>query len=259
MCDARWPPVLTFPVLCYNLPVTHQDGITIKGIRQGLLVRLGDGDWEGELHALEARLRASPAFFRGGRIALDVGGRSLSPEALKAARTLLAHYEVDLWAVVGGEAETERNARRLGLVVQIPSPPAPRAADTEEAEPEPLLEGLVVRRTLRAGQRLHHPGHIVVIGDVNPGAEVVAGGDIVIWGRAWGLLHAGALGDEGAVICALDLSPTQLRIAGHIARSPEGRRRNPVPEVASVRAGQIIATPWVSAGKKSRRFWKRRD
>jgi septum site-determining protein MinC len=62
------------------------------------------------------------------------------------------------------------------------------------------------------------------------------------------LVHAGALGDEEAVICALDLAPTQLRIAGHIARSPEDRRRKPVPEVAAVREGQIVAVPWHGAG-----------
>ncbi|MBS3784235.1 MAG: septum site-determining protein MinC, partial [Anaerolineae bacterium] len=76
------------------------------------------------------------------------------------------------------------------------------------------------------------------------GAEVVAGGDIVVWGRVRGLIHAGALGDEDAVICALELSPTQLRIGSHIARSPEERPRQPVPETASVRNGQIVAVPW---------------
>jgi septum site-determining protein MinC len=58
------------------------------------------------------------------------------------------------------------------------------------------------------------------------------------------VVHAGALGDEATVICALDLAPTQLRIAGHIARSPEERRRKPAPEMASVRKGKIVAVPW---------------
>jgi septum site-determining protein MinC len=91
---------------------------------------------------------------------------------------------------------------------------------------------------------LRHGGDIAIIGDVNPGAEVIAGGDIVVWGRVRGILHAGAFGDESAVICALDLSPMQLRIAGHIALSPEEKRGTPVPEMASVRSGQIEAVPW---------------
>jgi septum site-determining protein MinC len=86
---------------------------------------------------------------------------------------------------------------------------------------------------------------VVVIGDVNAGAEVIAGGDIVIWGRLSGTVHAGATGDDQAVVCALDLDPTQLRIGKHIARPPEetpGRR--PVPEMAFVQEGRIIVRAW---------------
>lgn len=221
------------------------DAITIKGIRQGLLVTLGEGDWQAVLRALEARLSASLSFFRGGRVALDVGTRRLSWPEIEEARTLLARHQVELWAVVGANPATEQAAQELGLVIDVGLRPPRALATAAEAVPEePSLEGLVVRRTLRSGQSLRHPGHVVVIGDVNPGAEIVAGGDIVVWGRVRGLVHAGALGDENAVICALDLAPTQLRIAGYIARSPEERRRKPVPEMASVRDGQIIAVPW---------------
>lgn len=224
------------------------ESITIKGIRQGLLVILGDGDWSVALRALEARLSASPSFFRGGCVALGVGARRLGRSEIEDARALLAQHQVELWAVVGTDSATEAAAQELGLVIDLgPSLPREPESAPQEGE-EPLVEGLVVRRTLRSGQSLRHPGHIVVIGDVNPGAEVVAGGDIVVWGRARGLVHAGALGDEGAVICALDLAPTQLRIAGHIARSPEERRPDPVPEMAAVREGRIVAVPWSGFG-----------
>lgn len=223
----------------------NPDTITIKGIRQGLLVTLGEGDWQTVLHALEARLSASPSFFRGGRVALDVGTRQLSRAEIEEAWRLLARHQVDLGGVVGTNPLTERAAQELGLA--IISPPRLHTLTVtapEEPAEEPSTEGMVVRRTLRSGQSLRHPGHVVVIGDVNPGAEIIAGGDIVVWGRLCGLVHAGALGDENAVICALDLTPTQLRIAGYIARSPEERRRKPIPEMASVRDGQIVAVPW---------------
>jgi septum site-determining protein MinC len=221
------------------------DAITIKGIRQGLLITLGEGEWCQALTALEARLGASPSFFRGGHIALDVGERALGQAEIKEVRALLARHQVELAAVVGTHPATEKAAQELGLVIDLglPQPRGPEAAPGESAE-EPSTEGLVVRRTLRSGQSLRHPGHVVVVGDVNPGAEIVAGGDIVVWGKVRGLVHAGALGDEAAVICALDLAPTQLRIAGYISRSPEDRRRKPLPEMASVRDGQIIAVPW---------------
>jgi septum site-determining protein MinC len=225
------------------------DAITIKGIRQGLLVTLEEKnragqDWGADLVALKARLSANPAFFRGGRVALDVGARELSRADIEEVHTLLAYHQVELWAVVSTDPATEAAAQELGLVIGL-GPAQPRGPeDIFEGQEELLVEGLVVRRTLRSGQSLRHPGHVVVIGDVNPGAEVVAGGDIVVWGRVRGVVHAGALGDEEAVICALDLAPTQLRIAGHIARSPEEKQRKPVPETASVREGQIVAVPW---------------
>lgn len=224
------------------------DTITIKGIRQGLLVTLGNRGWSDELTVLEARLGASPAFFRGGRVALDVGSLELSRSEIEDVRALLTHHQVELWAVVSTNPSTEAAAQELDLVISIkpdlvPSPlPDPETASEYEASP--IAEGLMVRRTLRSGQGIRHPGDVVVIGDVNPGAEIVAGGNIVVWGRVRGLVHAGALGDEDAVICALDLAPTQLRIAGHIARSPEDRRRKPAAEMASVREGRIVAIPW---------------
>ena len=229
------------------------ESITIKGIRQGLLVTLGQGDqagrnWSDELSALEARLGASPSFFRGGRVALDVGGRELNRADVERARASLERHQVELWAMLSTNVATETSAQELGLVIEVglPHPRGPEAAPEEG--PGPFVEGLVVQRTLRSGQSLRHPGHVVVIGDVNPGAEVVAGGHIVIWGRVRGMVHAGALGDEDAVICALDLAPTQLRIAGHIARSPEDKRRKPMPEMAVVQDGQIVAVSWHGRG-----------
>ncbi|MEA3340361.1 MAG: septum site-determining protein MinC [Chloroflexota bacterium] len=231
----------------------NPDEIAIKGIRQGLLITPGEGDWNARLTALEIRLSESPSFFNGGRVALDVGTRMLSRSEIKKVRALLARHQVELWALVSTEPVTETAAQELGLVIKL-GPPAPRAGEAapQESErpsgggqpPDEGIEGLVVRRTLRSGQSLRHPGHVVVIGDVNSGAEVVAGGDIVVWGRVRGVVHAGALGDAEAVICGLDLSPPQLRIAAHIARSPEEKRRQPEPEMASVREGRIVAVPW---------------
>jgi septum site-determining protein MinC len=83
-----------------------------------------------------------------------------------------------------------------------------------------------------------------VYGDVNPGAEIIAAGDIIIWGKLRGNVHAGAEGDENAVVCALDMTPNQLRIAGYITTSPPDKRRKPRPEVASIRNNQIIVEGW---------------
>jgi septum site-determining protein MinC len=216
--------------------------IRIKGIRQGLLVTLGEGEWSYLLSALEAHLSESPAFFRGGRVALDVGERDLTPAQVEEVRSMVAHHQVELWALISTDLGTQVVARGSGLVTDL-VPAGGRARPSRDAG-DSTAKAVLVHRTLRSGQSLRHPGHVVIIGDVNPGAEVVAGGDIVVWGRVRGLVHAGALEDEDAVICALELEPTQLRIASHIARSPEERPTSPGPEKASIRDGQIVAVPW---------------
>jgi septum site-determining protein MinC len=228
------------------------EAISIKGIRHGLLISFADpegsaeqeGRWESLLAELQHRLEASPSFFKGGRVSLDVGGLVLAEDDLRAVRDLLIRHDVTLHAVVGKDEKTEAAAQALGLVIDLglerrPPPGLP----SDPAEPR-LSEAVLWQRTLRSGQSIRHPGHVIIIGDVNPGAEVVAGGHVVVWGGLRGTVHAGATGDEEALICALDMAPTQLRIAGHITRSPEERRRNPTPEVATVRDGQIVAMPW---------------
>ncbi len=244
-----------------------EDGIVIKGSRDGLLITLGSSAWHNALSVFEARLVAAPEFFKGARVALIVGARKLVEADIRAARDLLARYDVLLWGVISDDEETQHVAAVLGLDAKLPqrdraekSPPpteVPVAESASTAAPDPteparfapigLVEepeaGLVARRTLRSGQQLRHPGSVAVIGDVNPGAEIVAGGDIIVWGRLRGTVHAGAMGNENAIVCALDLAPTQLRIAQFIARSPEGRRK-PTPEVARVRKGQIVAESW---------------
>ncbi|HET7375220.1 MAG TPA: septum site-determining protein MinC [Anaerolineae bacterium] len=225
------------------------DGISIKGSREGLLVTLPTGAWHNALASFEARLNSSPDFFKGARIGLIVGMRRLTEIDVRAARDLLARFDVTLWAVISDDAETSQVAAILGLDTDLPKREAKPRAVEQPIEPalapidDPDL-GLVVRRTLRSGQTLRHPGSIAVIGDVNPGAEIVAGGDIVVWGRLRGVVHAGAMGDEKAVVCALDLSPTQVRIANYLSRSPDDKRKRAIPEVAHVRDGKIVAESW---------------
>ena len=238
---------------------TPEDGILIKGSRDGLLITLGPGAWHIVLSSLETRLTTTPEFFKGARVALLVGSRKLVEADVRAARDLLARYDVVLWGMVGNDEETQHVVAVLGLDAQLPQrersepQPAEPASSIEPAiHPESLGStnaddpeaGLVARRTLRSGQQLRHPGSIAVLGDVNPGAEIVAGGDIIVWGKLRGTVHAGAMGNENAFVCALDMTPTQLRIAQYIARSPEGRRRKSTPEVARVRTGQIVVESW---------------
>lgn len=115
------------------------------------------------------------------------------------------------------------------------APKLPRADIVSEEQT------ILVQRTIRSGQRVYYPGNVVVLGDVNPGGEVVAGGNIIVMGSFRGVAHAGAMGNENAVVAALRLEPSQLRIAGYITRAPEGDFSSPQqPEIARVQDGIVI-------------------
>jgi septum site-determining protein MinC len=99
---------------------------------------------------------------------------------------------------------------------------------------------ILIRRTLRSGQNFYYQGNVVVIGDINPGAELVAKGDVVVMGQMRGMVHAGSEGDESATVMAFRLQPTQLRIANHITRPPDGEVvESTVPEIARIRDGMV--------------------
>jgi len=217
--------------------------IQIKGIREGLLITLPDGQWAEARDALVKQIEEQGDFLRGGRLALDVGNQTLGVVELSNLRDMISEKGISLWAVLSNSPKTIQTAQSLGLATRLSKPAPerePKAPDTRLHDGEAAV---VLKKTLRSGYRVEYPGHVVVIGDVNPGAEIVAGGDVVVWGRLRGVVHAGADGDEKASVCALDLSPTQLRIAGQIALAPQ-RRGKPQPEAAHLENGRVVAESW---------------
>jgi len=230
------------------------DSITLKGIKEGLLVTIKpDGKWSDLTGRLMALIDAQGNFFRGAEVTLALGPREVRRNELANAQKLLARREVSLIAVLSESATTVGSAEKLGLRTALAAPSTEPAEIEDGAlalRPPPIdpeergTDGVLIKRTLRNGRTIHSDGHVVVLGDVNAGAMIIAAGDIIVWGRLRGTVHAGAKGDESAVVCALYLAPTQLRIAGYITISPEDKRRKPKPEKALVRNGRIEAMAW---------------
>jgi septum site-determining protein MinC len=232
--------------------------ISIKGIRDGLLITFGPGEYAALLDDLSAELAAKEGFLEGSRVTVSIGRRTLERSDLNLIQTLLGEHGMTLWAVLSDNETTKEAARSLALATRLPGSNTDLNGNTLQtaasvdhspaATPSPNgvegANGLILRETIRSGRSIYHEGHIVVIGDVNPGAEIIAGGDVVVWGKLRGLVHAGALGDNSAVICALELIPTQLRIADQIAISPHDQRRQATPEKVSMHNGRIVAEAW---------------
>lgn len=220
------------------VPLTG-DGVLLRQGPGGLVVRLtGDGDFHRLCDRLEAQLSGAGPALAGGAITIDVGSRLLTTrEMLEMESIVNRHAGVRLVQVI------DSSGHPWAPEGHAPGPKGtPARTWTEEAMTTAPVEDVahLVRRTVRSGQRVVSSGHVVVLGDVNPGGEVVAAGDIVVMGTLRGLAHAGALGDERAVIAALRLEPMQIRIAQQIGRAPDGDGpAGPGPEVARVRDGVI--------------------
>ena len=217
--------------------------LQIKGLRDGLLVSLDDAPWDVQLAALISRVDAQPSFFQGARLALDVASQVLKVDDLVSLRDQLSERGISLWAVISESPTTEHTSQLLGLATRIskPRPEESRKFAVEDLGDETAL---FLDRTLRSGTRIEFGGHVVVLGDVNPGAEIVAEGNVIIWGRLRGMVHAGSKGNRKSVICALDFSPMQLRIAdvASAAMNPQTQSR---PQIARINEfGTLQAENW---------------
>ncbi len=224
--------------------------VTIKGIKDGLLVTLSPTEeWQTITQELAARIDEKEGFFSGARVTVDVSERPVPKYELTSLKAVLERRGLTLVVVQTTSNTTFESAQALDLRTNRPEEAIRHVNDDVlDALPidpeEPGTPGVMIRRTLRSGRTVHSRGHVIVYGDVNPGAQIIATGDIIIWGKLRGTVHAGAEGDMNAVICALDMSPNQLRIADLIATSPQDKKRTIRPEVASVRADQIIVEAW---------------
>ena len=219
------------------------DRINIKGTSNGLVITIGSGVWAGLLEELDQSLAGKASFFKGGRVALQVGPRQLTRPQLEAVGQILNRHNVTLWAVESEASGTQEAAVQLGLETSLTLPAASFPADEV---PDVQGDSIVIQRTFRSGQVIDFPGNVVIIGDVNPGAEIRAGGSVIVWGRLRGIVHAGADPEraKNSVVCALQLSPMQLRIGDKITRAPAIDDDEMVPEIAYIQDEQIVAEPW---------------
>jgi septum site-determining protein MinC len=208
--------------------------VKFSGTEQGLLMRL---EWEVPLPQLlvelEEHLQQSRDFFDGAQVLLEIGRRPVLHKDMEQLGVVLSRYGVTLQGVVPA---AEGHERRPVPAVRHPLVPVP---------PEPQTFLRVERRTIRSGEKIASEGHIMIMGDVNPGAELIAGYNILVWGSLRGSAYAGVPDHEEAVIAALHLAPIQLRIAAYIARAPEVRPTPAgLPELARIDQQSIVVEAW---------------
>lgn len=213
-------------------PTPPRPPVAVKGSREGLRIIVREAADDSVTASLQEQLaRRGPEFFRGATAVLEMPAGPLDVELVARVAEILEDAGMELHGISAGPPAQER---------------APSDASSVRNPQLAPTAALLVQRTLRSGQRVVHDGAVVVLGDINPGAEVLAGGSVIVWGHLRGTVEAG-LSTDGAVVCALDLSPTQLRIGQALARAPEEPEASPEPEVACERDGRIVVDTWLAA------------
>ena len=224
------------------------DVVEFKGYGDDINIILSDDAAFSDLESeLIRKLEDSDEFFAGATdvtVVLDMGDRVFSSEECEKLREILSdRFNLVISGALSQSDETRKAVEKVGWGVGTHEQKEQKRRKREKKKIPAVKENdaILLRQTVRSGQILWHSGNIVIIGDVNPGAEVVAIGSIVIIGALRGVAHAGAEGDTSASIIALNLRPIQLRIAEYIGRSPDlNLQMDNVPEEALVKDGNIV-------------------
>ena len=189
-------------------------------------------DWPILEQALKAFIKTKEGSWQPEiSVHLIVEDRLLDVRQLQAIAEMLEAVHLNLCWVQTTRRQTAIAAVTLGYSVDQ----APRIPTLLIPDPSPPpVPPLYLTSPIRSGTEIRHPGNIILIGDVNPGGNLIANGDILIWGTLRGTAHAGAEGNEDAIIMILKLGASQLRIADLVARvSPEAADQGE-PEVAYI-------------------------
>lgn len=186
--------------------------VIIKGTKSGIIVHLDDKmSFDDLKKKVCEKFKASSDFLGNAQIALSFEGRKLSDEEqLSLVGCITENSELDIVCVIDDNAEREAYFNKT-LEEKLMS----MNSNT----------GQFYKGTLRSGQVLEFETSIVILGDVNAGAQVVSTGNVVVLGKLLGNVYAGASGKENCFVVALMMNPTQIRIGDIIARSPDEKQK----------------------------------
>lgn len=204
----------------------YDERIIIKGNKNGLnaIIQIDKfGDFEEMLDALLDRLRKGKKFYRGANLIITTDLEYIND---KQARKLKDALFDEILIQDCEFIQKEDNIKKVFSGIH---------------------EGKTkfIRNTIRSGQIINYLGNIIIIGDVNHGAEVRALGNIIVLGTLSGRVYAGDNGNENSIVAAFYLEPEIVSIAGKLTISPDNFEKNKYPEVAKLKNGEIIIEPYL--------------
>ncbi|MBC7960177.1 MAG: septum site-determining protein MinC [Vallitaleaceae bacterium] len=226
-----------------------KDAILIKGNKYGLSISINEQlEFEAIKVALFAKLDDSRKFFGSSKVSLSFEGRTLSAQEQKELIEVVQKAsDLDIICVLDQDSETDNNIEIVSemmthkKVVELQNH-RPLQQKPLIAETVPESAAVFHKGTLRSGQEVVTESSIIIMGNVHFGAKVAAKGNVIVIGKLNGAVHAGKDGNEKAFIVALNMSPTQLRIADVFGRAPDKKSKKIIitPQIAIVEDEQIV-------------------
>ena len=220
--------------------------LEIKGTSEGLLITINVSDWKDGKNILFSEIENQSEFLSGAEIFLDVKSQVINALSMGKLIEQLEDKGLKLLGVLSDSYKTERSALSYGLRTTLEKRRSisnyQALAQTRSSEKQKTV---FLRQTLRSGSIVEATGDVTVLGDVNPGATIISAGNIVVWGKLRGNVHAGSEGNQEMVICALEFNTEQARIAGKLIELPK-KRKKLQPEIASIVDNNTILQIWKS-------------
>ncbi len=179
------------------------------------------------------RFWSPPSRLEAASMATETGNADIGSEDESSSNGLSGRYlhnsvnaleespepSAELSGELLGEPQNEPSSEKDSgpLRIELPKRRTSKAGSSRKGEP---TEALFVKTTFRSGESINYHGDVIVLADVNPGAEIIAEGDIVVFGSLRGMAHAGSAGDTRATIIALELDSPRIQIGPYTGLAP---------------------------------------
>ena len=215
-----------------------KNSVIIKSFQHGISLHLPDeGTMDDILDKVSSKFKDSAAFFKDAKMVLSIEGRMLSDEEEKAiVEAIETNSEIKILCLIGKDAETENQILKAFEQYQN------IANDKQDQNIGQFYKG-----SLKSGQVLETDSSIIILGDVNPGANVISKKDIIIIGGLYGNAYAGGSGEAGHYIIALDISAECMKVDNHqytTAKKPKWPIRPKYqPQIAHVVNDVLVVEP----------------
>lgn len=213
--------------------------VSVKGVDDKLVITLQETNWVEGNNVIRGYVNDNKRFLENAKIVLDVKDIVVRSNDLFDLRNFLNDNQISLISILSSQEETNTSANLLGIINRSTEKTKPIPHKHNNTNPKTAS---IIKKTIRSGVLIEDPNDIVIIGEVNPGAVIKSDGNIIIWGKLLGEVHAGRSGEKTAIIAALEMNPSLMTIAE--VQFENIKRKCKEPEIAYLQQNAIRIDSW---------------